>query len=287
MRRDIGYRAHRCAAKARCSNAWTSQRSGITSSGLQTLDRRRSSSDWTARRSAATPGSAPGRRRRHELPDRGGRAASSAAGSDFSHVTGTRLPPRPPLPRPELAGRSFEAMGVSLVLHPRNPYVPDGAHERAFLRREKAGASPVWWFGGGMDLTPYYGFAEDARALPPHVPRLRSSPSAPICYPTLQEVVRRIFLPQAPRRAARHRRHLLRRPRRARFRHLLRLDAQRRRPLSAGLPADRRAPREALPTASASAISRPIAAGATSSSTWCTTAARCSGCSRAAAPNRS
>jgi coproporphyrinogen III oxidase len=64
--------------------------------------------------------------------------------------------------RPELAGRSFQAMGVSLVLHPRNPYVPTvHMNVRCFIA-EKPGADPVWWFGGGMDLTPYYGFANDA-----------------------------------------------------------------------------------------------------------------------------
>ena len=65
--------------------------------------------------------------------------------------------------RPELAGRSFEAMGVSLVLHPRNPYAPAvHMNVRCFVAR-KEGADPVWWFGGGMDLTPYYGFEDDAR----------------------------------------------------------------------------------------------------------------------------
>ncbi|HUF81168.1 MAG TPA: oxygen-dependent coproporphyrinogen oxidase, partial [Burkholderiales bacterium] len=65
--------------------------------------------------------------------------------------------------RPELAGRGFDAMGVSLVLHPRNPYCPTvHMNVRCFLAEKSAGA-PVWWFGGGMDLTPYYPFAEDAR----------------------------------------------------------------------------------------------------------------------------
>jgi len=84
------------------------------------------------------------------------------AGVNFSHVTGTRLPPSASASRPELAGRSFQAMGVSLVLHPRNPYVPTvHMNVRCFVA-EQAGAEPVWWFGGGMDLTPYYGFEEDA-----------------------------------------------------------------------------------------------------------------------------
>jgi coproporphyrinogen III oxidase len=85
------------------------------------------------------------------------------AGVGFSHVSGANLPPSASASRPELAGRSFHAMGVSLVLHPRNPYVPTvHMNVRSFFA-EKAGSEPVWWFGGGMDLTPYYGFEEDAR----------------------------------------------------------------------------------------------------------------------------
>src|SRR5262249_60815794 len=63
----------------------------------------------------------------------------------------------------ELGGRGFEAMGVSLVLHPRNPYVPTVHMNARFLTATKPGSDPIWWFGGGMDLTPYYGFEEDAR----------------------------------------------------------------------------------------------------------------------------
>ena len=85
------------------------------------------------------------------------------AGVNFSHVFGANLPPSASAGRPELAGRSFQALGVSLVLHPRNPYVPTvHMNVRCFLA-EKDGASPVWWFGGGTDLTPYYAFAEDVR----------------------------------------------------------------------------------------------------------------------------
>ncbi len=83
-------------------------------------------------------------------------------GVNFSHVFGDRLPPSATAGRPELAGCGFEALGLSLVLHPRNPYVPTShANVRFFIAR-KAGADPVWWFGGGFDLTPYYGFDEDA-----------------------------------------------------------------------------------------------------------------------------
>jgi len=84
------------------------------------------------------------------------------AGVNFSHVFGPNLPPSASASRPELGGRSFQAMGVSLVLHPRNPYVPTVHMNVRFLVAEKSGAEPVWWFGGGMDLTPYYPFAEDA-----------------------------------------------------------------------------------------------------------------------------
>ena len=83
-------------------------------------------------------------------------------GVNFSHVTGDRLPPSASTNRPELAGRGFEAAGVSLVLHPRNPYAPTvHMNVRCFIAT-KPGEEPVWWFGGGMDLTPYYGFDEDA-----------------------------------------------------------------------------------------------------------------------------
>jgi coproporphyrinogen III oxidase len=82
-------------------------------------------------------------------------------GVNLSRVQGTRLPPSATAVRPQLAGRGYEAMGVSLVLHPRNPYCPT-AHLNVRFFSTKA-ENPVWWFGGGMDLTPYYGFAEDAR----------------------------------------------------------------------------------------------------------------------------
>ena len=100
------------------------------------------------------------------------------AGVGFSHVTGARMPGSATAHRPELAGRGFEAMGVSLVLHPRNPYCPTvHMNVRMFMAR-KDGADDVWWFGGGMDLTPYYGFEKDVvrwhgackTALEPHGP---------------------------------------------------------------------------------------------------------------------
>src|SRR5690606_3757692 len=84
------------------------------------------------------------------------------AGVGFSHVYGSNLPPTASERRPELAGRGFQAMGVSLVLHPLNPYVPTTHANVRFFIAEKAGAAPIWWFGGGFDLTPYYGFEDDA-----------------------------------------------------------------------------------------------------------------------------
>lgn len=83
-------------------------------------------------------------------------------GVNFSHVKGTTLPASATAHRPELAGRHWEAMGVSLVLHPHNPYCPTVHMNVRFFVAEKEGSEPVWWFGGGMDLTPYYGFIEDA-----------------------------------------------------------------------------------------------------------------------------
>ncbi|MFN3415210.1 MAG: oxygen-dependent coproporphyrinogen oxidase [Caldimonas sp.] len=83
-------------------------------------------------------------------------------GCNFSHVRGPRLPPSATQHRPELAGAPFEALGVSLVLHPRNPYVPTVHMNVRMLAALPEGAEPVTWFGGGMDLTPYYGFEEDA-----------------------------------------------------------------------------------------------------------------------------
>ena len=97
------------------------------------------------------------------------------AGVGFSHVRGPALPPSATQHRPELAGAPFEAMGVSLVLHPRNPYVPTVHMNVRMLAAGRAGQEPVTWFGGGMDLTPYYGFEEDAA----HFHRLNRDALAP------------------------------------------------------------------------------------------------------------
>lgn len=84
------------------------------------------------------------------------------AGVNFSHVYGDTLPSSATAQRPELAGRNFQAMGVSLVFHPHNPFIPTTHMNVRFFMAEKEGADPVWWFGGGFDLTPYYGFEDDA-----------------------------------------------------------------------------------------------------------------------------
>ncbi|WP_348697173.1 oxygen-dependent coproporphyrinogen oxidase [Duganella fentianensis] len=97
-------------------------------------------------------------------------------GVNFSHVAGAKLPPSAAASRPDLGGKPWEAMGVSLVLHPRNPYAPTVHMNVRFFTTTNAAGEPVWWFGGGMDLTPYYGNVDDAKhfhrtcadALAPH-----------------------------------------------------------------------------------------------------------------------
>jgi len=88
-------------------------------------------------------------------------AVFEKAGVGFSHVFGDQLPPSAVANRPELSGRQWQALGVSLVIHPRNPMVPTShANVRLFMA-DKPGEPTIWWFGGGFDLTPYYGFTED------------------------------------------------------------------------------------------------------------------------------
>jgi coproporphyrinogen III oxidase len=85
------------------------------------------------------------------------------AGVNFSHVRGAQLPGSATAQRPDLAGRAFEAMGLSLVIHPHNPYIPTSHANVRFFIAEKPGEESLWWFGGGFDLTPYYGYDEDCR----------------------------------------------------------------------------------------------------------------------------
>jgi coproporphyrinogen III oxidase len=90
-------------------------------------------------------------------------AVFEKAGVGFSHVTGDKLPPSATAHRPELAGKKWEALGVSLVIHPRNPHVPTShANVRFFCANDTSSNAPIWWFGGGFDLTPYYGYEDDA-----------------------------------------------------------------------------------------------------------------------------
>jgi coproporphyrinogen III oxidase len=89
-------------------------------------------------------------------------AVFEQAGVGFSHVFGDQLPPAATTQHPDLAGRSYQAMGVSLVIHPNNPFVPTSHCNVRFFTAEKENEPAVWWFGGGFDLTPYYGFKEDA-----------------------------------------------------------------------------------------------------------------------------
>lgn len=83
------------------------------------------------------------------------------AGVNFSHIEGDQLPAAATAQQPELVGRKFQALGVSLVIHPRNPYVPTSHMNVRFFIADKLGEDSIWWFGGGFDLTPYYGFEED------------------------------------------------------------------------------------------------------------------------------
>jgi len=105
-----------------------------------------------------------------ERPEGGGGLSRILADSDvfekagvgFSHVTGTKLPPSATAHRPELVGKTWEALGVSLVIHPRNPHVPTSHANVRFFIADADGPNPIWWFGGGFDLTPYYGYEKDA-----------------------------------------------------------------------------------------------------------------------------
>jgi len=90
-------------------------------------------------------------------------AVVEQGGVNFSHVFGSQMPASATANRPELAGRNFQAMGVSLVIHPQNPYIPTSHANVRFFIAEKEGESPIWWFGGGFDLTPFYPFKEDVQ----------------------------------------------------------------------------------------------------------------------------
>jgi len=114
------------------------------------------------------------------------------AGINFSHVHGERLPPAATAARPGLAGRDYEALGVSVVVHPRNPYVPTSHFNVRYFVARKAAAAPVWWFGGGFDLTPCYGFEEDAVHWH-RVAREACAPFGPDLYPRLKQACDEYF----------------------------------------------------------------------------------------------
>ncbi len=207
-------------------------------------------------------------------------------GVNFSHVFGDSLPPSASAHRPELAGRGFQALGVSLVMHPENPYVPTSHANVRFFSAEKPGEEPVWWFGGGFDLTPYYAFEEDCVHWH-SVARAACAPFGAEVYPKFKAWCDRYF-------------HLKHRgePRgigglffddlnqwdfATCFAFMRAIgDAY----LEAYLPIVQR--RKLTPrTVSASASSRRTAAGAMWSSTWYSTVARCLACSPAGVPSRS
>ena len=108
-------------------------------------------------------------------------AVFEKAGVGFSHVMGSKLPPSATASRPELAGRSWQAMGVSLVIHPENPYVPTSHANVRFFVAEKEDEESVWWFGGGFDLTPFYPMDEDCEHFH-RVARDAMSPFGPHYY---------------------------------------------------------------------------------------------------------
>ena len=190
--------------------------------------------------------------------------------------------------RGELAGAPFEALGVSPGDAPSQPLCAHRAHERAPAGRLSArGRHPWSWFGGGMDLTPYYGFEEDAAPLPPHLNADALAPHrGPSCYPRFKPLVRRVLLPQAPGNEPRGVGGMCSSTisTKAVSKTAFATDARRGRQLlcPAYLPHRAPPPRRGL-MANASAISRPTGVGVTSSSTSSGTAARTSGCTAAAA----
>jgi len=154
------------------------------------------------------------------------------AGVGFSHVKGTSLPPAATAARPALAGRPWEAMGVSLVFHPRNPHVPTVHMNVRFFF-----AGDIWWFGGGMDLTPYYPVEEDCAHFH-RAQRVALDACDPALYPRFKKACDAYFFLKH-RNEQRDRRHVLRRFQRGRIRHELRGDARGGRRAPAGVCADR------------------------------------------------
>jgi coproporphyrinogen III oxidase len=142
--------------------------------------------EWTREKTAASAGPALGGGGRTRILSDG--AVFEKAGVAFSHVTGAALPPSATAHRPELAGRPWVALGVSLVIHPRNPRVPTShANVRFFSTTDPAETTPpAWWFGGGFDLTPYYGYEEDC-AHWHRTARAALDPFGPELYPRFKK----------------------------------------------------------------------------------------------------
>src|SRR4249919_3395756 len=149
------------------------------------------------------------------------------AGVGFSDVGGDTLPAAATALRPELAGARWRALGVSLVVHPRNPHVPTSHANVRYFEAQPPEGDPVWWFGGGFDLTPFYPVAEDVRHWHGTARALRWLRSAALRR--AQGLVRPLFPPEAPRGGAWGRRPVLRRSQRRRLRAQLRLPARGRR----------------------------------------------------------
>ena len=140
----------------------------------------------------------------------------------MSMAAGCPALPRPPVP--ELAGRSFEALGVSLVIHPRNPYVPTSHANVRFFIAEKPGEDPVWWFGGGYDLTPYYCFEEDAVHWH-RTAKAACEPFGPDIYPRYKQWCDEYFFLKHRNEPRGYRRPVLRRPESVGVRTKLRIHA--------------------------------------------------------------
>ena len=132
------------------------------------------------------------------------------AGVGFSHVHGEQLPPSASRLRPELAGCSFQATGVSAVIHPVNPYVPTAHCNVRFFMAERPDDAPVWWFGGGFDLTPYYGFREDA-VWWHRTAKQACDAIAKDLYPQFKKNCDEYFFHPAPQRSPRYRGPVFRR----------------------------------------------------------------------------
>ena len=121
-----------------------------------------------------------------------GGAVIERSGVNFSHAKGESLPPAASERRPELAGRGYEALSLSLIVHPRNPFAPTSHMNVRFFQATKEGEEPVWWFGGGFDMTPYYGFEEDAVHWH-ETARKACQPYGDEVYPRLKEWCDRYF----------------------------------------------------------------------------------------------